>query len=155
MENEIQVLVQNEIQRLLSSDPAQAIMIAARAIEQVTKEKKELQDYISTDLEPAALMYKAVMQADGIYDMNKVAKILNFKDMGRNNLFNYLREKELLRSNNEPYQYYMKMELFEIKIETYDKGFGPRDYPKTYATVKGLEYIRKMLLEDGYEISER
>lgn len=152
-ENEIQVLVQNEIQRLFTTDPAAAIMIAAKAIEQANQKNKELETYINKDLMPKAEMYEAVVSADGIYDLNQVAKLLNFKDMGRNTLFAYLREKELLRPNNQPYQYYMKMCIFETKIETYDKGFGPRDYVKTYVTVKGLEHIRKMLLDDGYELN--
>ena len=145
--NGIQVLVQNEIQRILSSDPAQAIMIAARAIEQANNQIAELK--------PKAIMYEAVMASEDLHEMSAVAKILNFRDMGRNNLFAYLQDKKILRFNNEPYQPFVTAGYFEVKEESYDRGYGMKIYRKTMATQKGLEYIRKILLEDGYAINER
>ena len=35
--------------------------------------------------------------------MQTVAKTLNFKGVGRNNLFEILRENKILQSNNQPY----------------------------------------------------
>lgn len=153
--NEIQVLVQNEIQRLLSSDPAQAIMIAARAIEQVTKEKNELQRHIASELMPKIEVYDHLAETINHHEMSAVAKLLNFREMGRNNLFAYLQGKKILRYNNEPYQPYVNNGCFVIKEKVYDVGYGPQTYRKTMVSQKGLEYIRKMLLEDGYEINER
>lgn len=150
-ENEIQVLVQNEIQRLFSSDPAQAIMIAARAIEQANKEKIELQQHINTNLMPKVEVYNDLVETTNYHEMSSVAKLLNFRSMGRNNLFAYLQENKILRYNNEPYQPYVQNGCFVVKQEVYDKGFGPQTYRKTMVSQKGLEYIRKMLLEDGYE----
>ena len=153
--DEIQILVQNEIQRLLSSDPAQAIMIAARAIEQVTKEKNELQQHINSDLMPKVEVYDHLVETINHHEMSAVAKLLNFRDMGRNNLFAFLQEKKILRYNNEPYQQYVQNGCFVIKEKVYDMGFGQRTYRKTMVSQRGLEYIRKVLLEDGYEINER
>ena len=157
VENEIQIRVQEELQHLLTSDPIQAIMLAAKAIQQVKQEKEqaisELTNHIKKDLMPKVDMYEAVMSSADVHELSTVAKLLNFKGMGRNKLFSYLRDKGLLRSGNEPYQEYVQRHLFEIKLETYDKGFGIMVYPKTMVTHKGLEYIRNLLLEDGYELN--
>ena len=157
VENEIQIRVQEELQHLLTSDPIQAIMLAAKAIQQVKQEKEqaisELTNHIKKDLMPKAALYDAVMSSTDIHEMSTVAKLLNFKGMGRNKLFMFLQDKGLLRPNNEPYQQYVQRCLFEIKLETFDKGFGERVYPKTMVTQKGLEYIRNLLLEDGYELN--
>lgn len=45
-ENEIQVRVQEEIQRLLSRDPEQVIMIAHRAIQQANARVRDAQDAV-------------------------------------------------------------------------------------------------------------
>ncbi len=48
--------------------------------------------------------YDAVTQSSETCDFAQAAKILNFKGIGRNKLFEILRDKEILRQNNQPYQ---------------------------------------------------
>jgi anti-repressor protein len=155
MNTDIQVLVQQELQRLLSSDPTQAIMLAARAIEQVTNEKNALQRHINTELMPKVDMYELVMGTDKLIEMSSVAKVLNFRGMGRNNLFEYLKERKILRFNNEPYQNYVDAGYFKIVREVFERDGYEGVYNKTMTTQKGVDYIGKLLREDGYELNPR
>lgn len=54
------------------------------------------------------------MGSDALFEMSAVAKTINFKGMGRNNLFQYLRSKEILRYNDEPYQKFVDNGCFKI-----------------------------------------
>lgn len=87
------------------------------------------------------------MNTEGLYHMNMVAKQLK---IGRNTMLSYLRGKGIMfyqDSSNVPYQRFMNQKLFAI-IETPCADGKYR--PVTYATKKGLEYIRKLLRKDGY-----
>lgn len=152
IDNEIQVRVQDELAKILA-DPRKAIKLYAQALVDAEMEIEAINHKINHDLMPKVEMYQAVMDSTDLHEMSAVAKILNFRNMGRNNLFAYLQNKNILRYNNEPYQQYVNNGNFEIKEESYDKGYGMRIYRKTMVTQKGLEYIRKLLLEDGYELN--
>ena len=84
-----------------------------------------------------------------------MAKILNFKDMGRNKLFEYLRDRNILRFNNEPYQRFVDAGYFKIIEQTVKTGTYTIINNKTMVTQRGLDYMAKLLLEDGYEITNR
>ena len=95
--------------------------------------------------------YDDLMNTEGLYHMNTVAKELK---IGRNTLFAYLRGKEIMFYQdkvNVPYQRFMNQGLFQV-IES--PGYDGKYRPTTYATKKGLEYIRKLLRKDGYYITE-
>lgn len=91
--------------------------------------------------------YDDLMNTDGVYSMNTTAKELK---IGRNTLFAYLRGKSIMfyqDGANVPYQRFMNQGLFKV-IESLCADGQYR--PTTYATRKGLEYIRKLLRKDGY-----
>lgn len=92
-------------------------------------------------------MYNDLLNTDGLYHMNIVAKELK---IGRNTMLSYLRGKGIMfyqDNSNVPYQRFMNQKLFAV-VETIcaDGKFRP----VTYATKKGLDYIRKLLRKDGY-----
>lgn len=146
-ENEIQIRVQQELQKFLSN-PNNVIAAYQKALEE-----REIQ---IADLEPKAIMWETAMGSDRLEEMSAVAKILNFRDMGRNRLFEYLRDRNVLRPNNEPYQKYVDAGYFKMIEQTVKVG---GDYTiinnKTMVTQRGLEYIGKLLREDGYEPNPR
>lgn len=168
-ELQIQVRVQQELQRLLTSDPQQAIMIAARAIKEAAEQKQQaieekeeavgrvsaMQSYVATDLMPKIEMWETAMGTDKLFEMSTVAKILNYRNMGRNNLFEYLKDKKILRYNKEPYQQAVDAGYFKIVEQSYDAPQGIQIYRKTMATQKGIDYIGKLLTGDKYERNAR
>lgn len=91
--------------------------------------------------------YDDLMNSEGLYSMNTTAKELQ---IGRNTLFTYLRDKSIMFYQdgiNIPYQRFMNQGLFRVIESPCADG---QYRPTTYATKKGLEYIRKLLRKDGY-----
>ena len=154
MNTEIQVLVQQELQKIFS-DPRTARKIYAQALEQTEKELQKATDYINNDLLPKVEMYDVVMGTDNLIEMSSVAKVLNYRGMGRNNLFEYLKNKKILRFNNTPYQNYVDAGYFKIVREPFERDGYEGVYDKTMTTQKGVDYIGKLLREDGYELNAR
>lgn len=146
MNAEIEIRVQEELQRIIA-DPDNVI-----AAYQKSLEKRDLQ---IADMRPKAKMWEIAMGTDQLFEMSAVAKILNFRNMGRNNLFEYLKDKKLLRYNKEPYQQYVDSGCFKIVEQSFDAGNGVQIYRKTMATQKGIDYIGKLLKGDEYEPNAR
>lgn len=90
--------------------------------------------------------YDALLNTEGLLPMNVVAKELK---VGVKRLYSFLRTNNVVfyKGNiNVPYQRFMEQGLFKVK-ETPCKDGKYR--PATYATRKGLEYIRKMLSKNA------
>jgi phage antirepressor YoqD-like protein len=81
--------------------------------------------------------------------------VLAFRNMGRNNLFEYLKAKKVLRYNNEPYQDKVGAGYFKVVRETFKRNGYEGIYDKTMVTQKGVDYIGRLLTEDGYERYQR
>ena len=98
-------------------------------------------------LEEEAEFARAVKQSSDTVDMSEVAKVLNM-GMGRNKLFELLREKGVLRYNNEPYQDYVDRGYFRIVEQRYVDSYGHTKVgTKTVVYQKGVDFIRKILKE--------
>ena len=118
----------------LSSD------LQGQIVTELMEKNKELQQF-----------YDDLMNTEGLYHMNTVAKELR---IGRNTLFAYLRGKDIMfyqDNANVPYQRFMNQDLFRVIESPCADG---KYRPTTYATKKGLEYIRKLLRKDGYYNAE-
>lgn len=92
--------------------------------------------------------YDDLMNTEGLMSMNVVSKELN--GFGLKRLFTYLRSKKIMfyKDNvNIPYQRFVEQGLFSVKETPCPDG---KIRSVTYATKKGLEYIRKQLIKDGY-----
>jgi anti-repressor protein len=145
-ESEIQVRVQQEVQRFLSN-PENIIQAYQKSLDE--------RDLKIADMRPKAEFWDTAMGSDDLEEMAAVAKILNFKDMGRNRLFEYLRDRNVLRENNEPYQRYVDSGCFKVIEQTVKTGSYTIINNKTMVTQKGLDYIRKLLKGDKYEPNAR
>lgn len=114
----------------LSSD------LQGKIVNELIEKNKELQTF-----------YDDLMNTEGLYSMNVIAKELK---IGRNTLFAYLRGKSIMfyqDGANVPYQRFMNQGLFRVIESPCADG---QYRPTTYATKKGLDYIRKLLHKDGY-----
>ena len=83
--------------------------------------------------EPKIEMYNFAMDAKNTLDMGEISKVLRIPGLGRNNLFSFLRDKGVLDS--------------EVKK-------GKKIGTQTTVYQKGLEYIIKLLKEDGHDVPE-
>lgn len=120
---------------------ARALKIADTTIASLTKQVSELQ--------PKADFYDAVTDSKDAIPMADVAKVLDFKNIGRNKLFNYLRNKKVLQEDNKPYQRYIDNGWFRTVESKYtDKVGNTHINITTLVYQKGVDGIRKMLVKD-------
>lgn len=97
-----------------------------------------------------AEFYDDVMGSDYLIDMKNVAEVLNFKNVGRNELFEFLRNKSILMRDNQPYQKYVDLGYFRIvEFKWFDSRKSlHRIVLKTMVYWKGLEFISKLLKKE-------
>ena len=119
----------------LSSD------LQGQIVNELIEKNKELQQF-----------YDDLMNTEGLMQINTVAKELG---IGEYTLFAYLRGKKVFFYDkdkvNVPYERFRKEGKFVVKETPCHDG---NMRAVTYATKKGLEYIRKILRKDGYYNTE-
>jgi anti-repressor protein len=88
-----------------------------------------------------------VSNASNLIDIGRLAKLVNDEHIpiGRNKLFEWLRNNKYLRNNNEPYQQYVDNGVFKVKEYTYTTPYGDKVGTKVYVTGKGQIYIVEKL----------
>ena len=90
------------------------------------------------------------------YDVGTYSKIISAKDpntnkiLGRNKLFQWLKDNKILMSNNMPYQNMMDY----FKVISVENKFNGHINNKTLITPKGIKYIYKRLLKDNKVIDK-
>ena len=100
----------------------------------------------TNEVQPKVDFYDTVTKSDEWMEMSEVAKLLNYKRVGRNKIFNILRENKILRKNNQPYQEYVDRGCFKLIEQVYTTTYGDtRISYKTVISQKGLDYIKKVI----------
>jgi phage antirepressor YoqD-like protein len=98
------------------------------------------------EVQPKVDFYDTVTKSDEWMEMSEVAKLLNYQKLGRNKIFNILRENKILRKNNQPYQEYVDRGCFKLIEQVYTTTYGDtRISYKTVISQKGLDYIKKII----------
>lgn len=120
---------------------ARALQVANKVIANFKDEVKALSEK-NAEMLPKAVFYDAVTGSDDTIDMAQAAKVLNMV-VGRNTLFKLLREKNVLQSNNIPYQQFIDKGYFRCIESKYDAPDGSTHISiKTVVFQKGLDFIR-------------
>lgn len=115
----------------------------------------EQQEEKLIEMTPKAEFHDAVSKSKYLMDLNEVAKLLSIKNLGRNNLYQFLREKHIIRPcSTEPYQEYVKRGYFKLVQTPYNKGKETKVHIKTVATQKGLIYLFELFKRNGINIPE-
>lgn len=127
----------------LPKDFASALRAYALEVEENERLKEE-----NKVLKPKAEFYDAVADSKTAIPMEQVAKVLGIKGIGRNKLFQLLRELKILQGNNMPYQTYIDRGYFRTIESQYTKPTGETViYIKTLVFQKGIDFIRKKIKE--------
>lgn len=125
----------------------EALFLAYQQAERI--EKLEEQAKLNA---PKVDFYDDVTGSDTTAEIGTVAKVLNFKSVGRNTLFDILRRQGILQRDNMPFQTYVDRGYFRVVESKWNAPNG--DVKVNYKTVvyqKGIEYISKVLRDLGYE----
>ena len=119
----------------LSSD------LQGQIVNELIEKNKQLQEF-----------YDDLMNTEGLTQINTVAKELG---IGEYTLFSYLRAKKVFFYDkdkvNVPYERFRREGKFVVKETPCHDG---QMRSVTYATKKGLDYIRMLLRKDGYYNAE-
>ena len=115
-------------------------------ITEITKAISEQEVY--EKLKDSVAIADKFTNSDNLYDIGNFAKILDIKDLGRNKLFSWLRNNEILMANNVPYQRYS--EYFKIIPLEYNGHITS----KTLLKGNGIPYIVKKLIKDNKIITK-
>jgi anti-repressor protein len=101
-------------------------------------------------MEPLAAFAETVSDTSDLIDMGRMAKLLNDEHIpiGRNKLFEWLRAKKILMSNNTPYQQYIDSGHFKVKEKVTETAYGTKIFVTTYITGKGQIYITEKLRKE-------
>lgn len=110
----------------------------------ITKLEKSLtKEETIKELQPKLHIADKVLDTKSSYDIGTFAKILEVADMGRNNMFKWMRSVGILMDGNVPYQQYAKY----FKVIPVERN-GYTNY-KTLLRPNGVEYIVKRLIKEG------
>ena len=126
-------------------------MIMKRALE-IANQKAEEATQKLLDNKYKIDFYDDVTGSSTTAEIATVAKVLNFKNIGRNTLFDILRKQGILQKDNIPFQTYVDRGYFRVVESKWNAPNG--DVKVNYKTVvyqKGIEYISKILRDLGYE----
>lgn len=93
--------------------------------------------------QPLVEFANQVSNTENLIDMNAMAKLAIEENIpiGRNRLFRWLRENEILMSGNLPYQKYIDRGYFAVKESVFETGSMTKTYQQTFVTGKGQAYI--------------
>jgi len=120
----------------------EALLLAAEQQAQIEQQQMRIEE-----MKPKEDFFDQVTDSKDACDMATVAKVLNM-GVGRNKLFEILRDKKVLQERNAPYQSYIDRGWFRVIESKYTKPNG--DMCVNYKTIvyqKGIDGIRKLLSE--------
>lgn len=129
---------------------ARALSIAQKTLEE-TKIKLADATKIIEKQKPKADFYDDVTGSEDTIDIKSVTKLLNVPKIGRNKLFAFLRDKDILNKKNEPYQCYVDRGYFRQIESSWEHEGTTHITLKTVVFQKGVDFIRKLLREENKE----
>ena len=119
---------------------AAALLEAGRLAQELEETSAKL-----IEAQPKAEFYDQVTSSKDAVDMASAAKVLNM-GIGRNKLFELLRDEKVLQGNNQPYQKYIDNGCFRVIESKFTKPNGDTSINlKTVVYQKGLTYISKLI----------
>lgn len=116
-----------------------------------TWEKNERLKIENEQMKPKADFFDAVADSKTAISMNECSKVLGIKGYGRNNLFEFLRRKEILDRYNTPYQRYVDYGWFRVIEQKYMRNGEAQVTTRTLVYQKGVDAIRKMIEKEENE----
>lgn len=120
--------------------------IMARALEIAKTQLENYKKQIEVQ-KPKVEFYDEIVESKDACDMKALAGLLAIKGLGRNNLFQLLREKGILSDDNLPYRLYIDRGYFKIIESKYLVKEEVRISFKTVVFQKGVAYVRKIAKE--------
>jgi phage antirepressor YoqD-like protein len=118
----------------------------------VSEKEKQTLALEAAELRPKAEDWDSLCSDKNLFNVEKVAKILAIKGLGKIKLFEWLRNQGILyldnNKRNVPYQKYVDLGYFQIKFK--ENKYNGELYAVTLVTAKGFSFIKRQLIKNGY-----
>ncbi len=122
---------------------SEALMLAANQAKQIEEQARQLDEQ-----KPKVEFFDQVTDSKDAIDMGSCAKVLNM-GIGRNRLFELLRNKGVLQRTNIPYQKYIDLGYFRTIEQKFSKPDGTNCINiKTVVYQKGMAFIRNIIAQN-------
>jgi prophage antirepressor-like protein len=122
---------------------SEALQLAADQAKRI-----ELLEKKNNELIPKAEFFDAVTDSKTAISIGETAKVLD-AGIGQNKLFAFLRDNNILKSDNTPYQRYIDMGYFRVVEQKYEVHGEIKISIKTLVFQKGIDFIRRLLNKKG------
>lgn len=129
-----------------------AVTASKQLTDMEVKEKTALLVHKIEEDKPYTEFAKHVTESSDTVDIGEFAKIVKNENIniGRNRLFEWLRNNKYLMINNTPYQKYLENKYFKVKEVIKTTAYGVKTFPKTLITGKGqVVLVEKLRTEFG------
>lgn len=123
---------------IMSGDMDGALIAQAEIRNYEIRHEQEMQNKIN-ELTPKAEAYDDLCKSEFAHETKDASKVIGF---GRNTFRNMLKRDKYLMEDGTPYQRYIDMGLFELRLKRYPRQHYT--YHMTYVTDKGITYFKKL-----------
>ena len=125
---------------------AYAMQVLNKRLEQAKAEKAVLEQQKQiAEMSPKAEFFDTVADSKTAISIGELAKILGVKGYGRNNLFEFLRQNDVLDKNNVPMQRYVDAGYFRVIEQHFMRNSEPCVNIKTLVYQRGVDFVRRMI----------
>ena len=151
----------NKMEDVIKQQTVKALPTTYKEALQQLLEQVEQNELLLTEnerLEPLAKFAEHVTESSNAIDIGDFSKIVKNEviDIGRNRLFEWLRNKEILMKDNVPYQRYVDNNWFKVIETTKETSYGTKCFSKTLITGRGqvriLEKLRKEFIDKDIKL---
>jgi phage antirepressor YoqD-like protein len=156
-EAEVTALAQKMAKDMLQESLSDPVALAQALQERNAQLTALRKDHIKTkgELQEVSADLKRLTDSDGSYDMKDAAKLIKYKradgkQVGRTELFAFLRDIQFLNKDNTPAQSSIDKGWLDEITGTFIMNGEPKPYVKTVVTPKGTQRIRR-LMESAFD----
>ena len=138
--------LESQVKNLLPKDYPSALRALANQFEENQALALQIQEQ-----KPLVDFSETVLKSKDNINMETMAKVITDEGLkiGRNRLFEFLREEKILQGNNIPYQTYMERGWFKVTEGVKKTAYGDKIFATTLVTPKGQVKIVS-LVKDKY-----
>lgn len=119
---------------------SEALRLAAEQAERIEEQQKQI-----AEMSPKAEFFDTVADSKTAISIGELAKILGVKGYGRNNLFEFLRQNDVLDKNNVPMQRYVDAGYFRVIEQHFMRNSEPCVNIKTLVYQRGVDFVRRLI----------
>lgn len=151
-EAKVTALAEQMAQELLQKSLADPVKLGA-ALQERNRQLAELREehaVVVAERDEVASDLKRLTDSDGTYDMKDAAKLIKYKradgkQVGRTEMFAFLRDVQFLNRDNTPSQSAIDQGWLDEITGTYVQNGVERPYVKTVVTPRGTQKIRRLM----------